>query len=185
MASVVDELKLVTMLEGGRGKSLEGDEVGGTMLTVPSTDEPEMMLIEKCGPEGGGTPEVATGIQPGTVTCGIPGPMTGHGKPEAWMSVTVTMLTGLEEAMGKTELLMGIDETTIGRGIDGAPAGGSTAPGVEQMVVVVATTVVDVSRTVAPAGHSAATVHNDVWTNVDVTRTTKVAVEATSRRASA
>lgn len=55
--------------------------------------------------------------------------------------------------MGKAELLTGVEV---------APKGGKTAPGVEQMVVVVATTVVDVSRTVAPAGHSTALVHNDV-----------------------
>jgi hypothetical protein len=76
-------------------------------------------------------------------------------------------------AMGMAELLMGVE---VG------PTEGMTAPGVEQMVVVVATTVVEVSRTVAPAGQSTAFVHKEVWTKVEVTRRTSVVVEAMSRR---
>jgi hypothetical protein len=75
--------------------------------------------------------------------------------------------------MGMAELLTGVEV---------APTGGKTTPGVEQMVVVVVKTVVDVSRTVAPAGQSMGFVHNDVWTKVEVTSTTAVVVEATSRR---
>jgi hypothetical protein len=76
-------------------------------------------------------------------------------------------------SMGMAELLTGVD---VG------PTGDMTAPGVEQMVVVVATTVVEVSRTVAPAGQSTAFVHREVWTKVEVTRRTSVVVEAMSRR---
>jgi hypothetical protein len=47
-------------------------------------------------------------------------------------------------------------------GAEEASGGGNTAPGVEQMVVVEATTVVDVTRTVAPAGQSGAFEHNVV-----------------------
>lgn len=119
---------------------------------VLSIDEPEIMLTEKAGAgsvrEAEGASDAIT--QPEIETCGRPGPKTGQGRPGS--SLTVAVLTGVE-AMGKAELLIGTVE---------APTGGITAPGVEQMVVVVATTVVDVSKTVAPAGQSAGTVHNDV-----------------------
>jgi len=118
------------------------------MLTVLSIDEPEMMLIEKAGV--GSVGEADAIMQPEMEICGRPGPKTGQGLPGS--SLTVTVVTGVE-AMGKAELLIGAVE---------APTGGMTAPGVEQMVVVVATTVVEVSKTVAPAGQSAGTVHNDV-----------------------
>jgi hypothetical protein len=122
------------------------------MLTVLSIDEPEMMLIEKAGVGSVGEAEEADDAitQPEIEICGRPGPKTGQGLPGS--SLTVTVLTGVE-AMGKAELLIGTVE---------APTGGMTAPGVEQMVVVVATTVVDVSKTVAPAGQSAGTMHSDV-----------------------
>jgi hypothetical protein len=55
-------------------------------------------------------------------------------------------------AMGRAELAT--DDESV--------KGGSTAPGVEQMVVVVATTVVDVRTTVALAGQSLALEHSVV-----------------------
>jgi hypothetical protein len=55
-------------------------------------------------------------------------------------------------AMGRAELA--IDDKSVTEG--------STAPGVEQMVVVVATTVVDVRTTVALAGQSLALEHSVV-----------------------
>jgi hypothetical protein len=76
-------------------------------------------------------------------------------------------------SMGMAELLTGVEV---------APTGGMTAPGVEQMVVVVATTVVEVSKTVEPAGQSGAFVHSEVWTKVAVTRMTSVVVSAIARR---
>jgi hypothetical protein len=54
--------------------------------------------------------------------------------------------------MGRAELA--IDDKSVTEG--------STAPGVEQMVVVVATTVVDVRTTVALAGQSLALEHSVV-----------------------
>jgi hypothetical protein len=60
--------------------------------------------------------------------------------------------------------------------------GGNTAPGVEQTTVVEARTVVEVTKTVAPAGQSGAFKHNDVSTFMEVTSTTLVVVAAMSRR---
>jgi hypothetical protein len=114
----------VTTLEATGGRYIEPDEVGGTTLTVLSTEEPGMMLTEK---------------------------------PEDWEPI---------EAAADEE----------------APRGGSTAPGVEQMVVVEATTVVDVTKIVVPAGQSGAFKHNDVSTLTEVTKTTWVVVAAISRR---
>jgi hypothetical protein len=59
--------------------------------------------------------------------------------------------------VGKAEV-----RTGVSMGTEEASGGGNTAPGVEQMVVVEATTVVDVTRTVAPAGQSGAFEHNVV-----------------------
>lgn len=77
------------------------------------------------------------------------------------------------DPIGSAEVLMGVD----------ASMGGIMAPGVEQKVVVVSTTVVCVSTTVALGGQSLASEHKVVWTDVEVTRTTTVVVPSISRRA--
>jgi hypothetical protein len=78
--------------------------------------------------------------------------------PEGWDEMEIaTDEVGLtiEElgAMGRAELAMDDEDT---------PSDGNTAPEVEQMVVVVATTVVDVRTTVALAGQSLAFEHSVV-----------------------
>jgi hypothetical protein len=63
-----------------------------------------------------------------------------------------------------------------------APNGGRTAPGVEQIVVVLSTTVVEVRKTVEPAGQSGAAVQVVVNVLTDVMKATTVVVAARSRR---
>jgi hypothetical protein len=112
------------------------------MLTVLSTEEPGIMLTENAGPEGCGTIEVA--IDEPAVSLG---PI---GRP----GVAIEEDPGV---VGRAVLLTGVL-----KGADEAPRGGSTAPGVEQMVVVTGMTVVDVRTTVALGGHSFAFEHNVV-----------------------
>jgi hypothetical protein len=102
-------------------------------------------------------------------------------EPDEVAGATLTVLSTEEPGMTLTEKPK--DWEPIEAAADEeAPRGGSTAPGVEQMMVVEATIVVDVTKTVAPAGQSGAFKHNDVSTFVEVTKTTWVVVAAISRR---
>jgi hypothetical protein len=124
-----------------------GSEPEADRVCELSIGEPEMMLMEKRGPEGWVENEVTT--DESVVAVEEPG------------------------VMGRAELAMD----------DEASYGGKTALGVEQIVVVVPTTVVDVRTTVALAGQSLALEHSVVYVNMEVTRTTAVVVSSRSRRA--
>jgi hypothetical protein len=112
------------------------------MLTVLSTEELGMKLAETAGPGDWETTEVAT-EEPAV-------PLGPTGSPGV-------VVEGDPGVVGRAVLLTGV---LMGK--EGAPRGGSTAPGVEQMVVVLAITVVDVTTTVALGGHSLAFEHKVV-----------------------
>lgn len=67
-------------------------------------------------------------------------------------------------------------------GVAETPNGGRTATGVEQIVVVLSMTVVEVRKTVEPAGQSGAAVQVVVKVLTEVMKATTVVVAARSRR---